>query len=417
MKTFRRKTMKTFSVLMALLFISLSLTAQKLTVGSMRLLPDDPSARLFENQREDNNGTVAGIVKVIIASDGVEFESDKILDRRKWGMGEYWVWLAQGCTKLIVRAPGYSPLEVNFSDYDLVVRPKLTYRLVITLPSGSQQSQQEVLAEVSSDNHVQTFKVKGVSFRMVQVDGGTFQMGATSEQGRSLVYNHEKPVHNVTLASYMIGETEVTQELWEAVMGTTIRQQRDKFEKVAPILGKGKNYPMYYVTWDECREFISRLNSLTGQRFRLPTEAEWEFAARGGNKSHKTRYGGGNTLSDVAWYWQNSGDKVLDGEDSDWNAAKVKDNNCRAHPVATKQKNELGLYDMSGNVCEWCQDWYEETYYSHSSPNNPTGPSKGSKRVNRGGSWFSYATLCRLSYRAAEVPGYRDFGTGFRLAL
>ena len=184
----------------------------------------------------------------------------------------------------------------------------------------------------------QTFTVGGVSFTMVKVEGGTFKMGATSEQG-SDVYDNEKPAHSVTLSSYYIGQTEVTQELWQAVMGSNY---------------KGAKRPVECVSWNDCQEFISKLNEKTGKNFRLPTEAEWEYAARGG-KSGGTKYSGSNTIGDVAWYTDNSGGTT--------------------HDVATKRANELGIYDMSGNVWEWCSDWYGD--YSSSSQSNPQGPSTG----------------------------------------
>ena len=172
--------------------------------------------------------------------------------------------------------------------------------------------------------NVKTFYANGVSFEMVEVRGGTFRMGATSEQG-SDACDWEKPVHSVTLSGYNIGKTEVTQELWQAVMGSN------------PSRFKGDNMPVECVSWDDCQEFIRKLNSLTSQNFRLPTEAEWEFACRGGNNSRGYKYSGSNYIDNVAWYDGNSGDKT--------------------HPVATKSPNELGIYDMSGNVWEWCNDW------------------------------------------------------------
>ena len=195
---------------------------------------------------------------------------------------------------------------------------------------------------------------------MVYVSGGTFTMGATSEQG-SEAYDNEKPTHSVTLSSYYICKYEVTQALWRAVMGSN------------PSFFKGDNLPVEYVSWNDCQTFINRLNSYTGRNFRLPTEAEWEFAARGGNYSRHYKYSGSNYISDVGWYDDNSGN--------------------RTHPVGTKQANELGLYDMSGNVWEWCSDWYGS--YSFYSQNDPTGPNSGSYRVNRGGGWNFYAWLCR----------------------
>ena len=229
----------------------------------------------------------------------------------------------------------------------------------------------------------ETFTVGDVSFRMIKVDGGSFTMGATSEQG-SDANDDEKPAHQVTLSSYYIGETEVTQELWQAVMGSN------------PSNFKGSQCPVECVSWEDCQEFISRLNAKTGRNFRLPTEAEWEYAARGGRKSNGYKYAGGNNIGDVAWYDGNS--------------------YSQTHIVGLKRSNELGLYDMAGNVWEWCQDWYGD--YSSSSQTNPTGASTGSYRVYRGGSWNFYAAWgCRVSLRGYLNTSYGFDGLGLRLAL
>ena len=243
----------------------------------------------------------------------------------------------------------------------------------------------------------ETFTVNGVSFTMKLVEGGTFRMGATSEQGNE-AGSDEKPVHNVTLSSYYMGETEVTQALWKAVMGTTVSQQRDKADKSWPLRGEGENYPMYYISWNECQQFVTKLNQLTGRNFRLPTEAEWEYAARGGKKSNGYKYAGGNNLDGVAWY-----------------TGTTNDNGTK--PVKTKSPNELGLYDMSGNVWEWCQDRYSSDYYGKSPSANPQGPSSGSYRVLRGGSWSRNAWGCRVSFRDLYDPISRFDDCGFRLCL
>ena len=227
-----------------------------------------------------------------------------------------------------------------------------------------------------------TTTVNGVSFTMVGVEGGTFTMGATSEQG-SDADSDEKPTHKVTLSSYSIGETEVTQELWKAVMGSN------------PSYFSDNQNPVEQISWNDCQTFITKLNQLTGKKFRLPTEAEWEFAARGGNKSKGYKYAGSNTIGNVAWYIDNSSSKT--------------------HPVKQKVANELGLYDMSGNVYEWCQDWYGS--YSSSAQTNPTGASSGSSRVSRGGSWFSSAKDCRVSNRSYSTPSISRNSVGLRLAL
>ena len=230
---------------------------------------------------------------------------------------------------------------------------------------------------------IETIVVNGVEFNMVKIDGGTFHMGATSEQG-SVEYEDEKPVHSVTLSDFYIGETEVTQELWEAVMGSN------------PSEFTGDNQrPVEYVSWDDCQEFIEKLNSLTGKQFRLPTEAEWEYAARGGKYSRGYMYSGSNNADEVAWYRDNSGSKT--------------------HSVKTKKANELGLYDMSGNVDEWCNDRYGS--YQSYSQTNPTGPSEGGHRVLRGDSWSSIDRFVRVSYRNGSTPDHRHSNRGLRLAL
>ncbi|MCQ2315010.1 MAG: SUMF1/EgtB/PvdO family nonheme iron enzyme [Bacteroidales bacterium] len=246
------------------------------------------------------------------------------------------------------------------------------------------KKQQTVAAGASGGSAAgnKTFTVNGVTFEMVAVKGGTFTMGGTSEQG-SDAYDDEKPTHSVTLGDYYIGKFEVTQELWEAIMGSN------------PSYFKGSKLPVEQVSWDDCQTFIRKLNSLTGANFRLPTEAEWEYAARGGSRSRGYKYSGSNSINDVAWYTDNSGSKT--------------------HVVGTKSPNELGIYDMSGNVWEWCQDWYGS--YSSGSQTNPQGPSSGSSRVLRGGSWLSRARLCRVSNRFNNTPagGLNIFG--FRLVL
>ena len=225
------------------------------------------------------------------------------------------------------------------------------------------------------------FTVNGVTFKMIPVEGGTFTMGATPEQQNP--YSDEEPAHQVTLSSYAIGETEVTQALWKAVMGNN------------PSYFKGDDRPVENVSWNDCQQFITKLNNLTGRKFRLPTEAEWEFAARGGNKSKGCQYSGSNNISDVAWYDGNSSGTT--------------------HPVKTKQPNELGVYDMSGNVWEWCQDW--KGSYTSNSQTNPTGPNTGSYRVNRGGGWDYSSRICRSACRGDGTLDYRSNYRGLRLCL
>jgi formylglycine-generating enzyme required for sulfatase activity len=216
----------------------------------------------------------------------------------------------------------------------------------------------------------------------ILVKGGTFTMGCTSEQ--SGCYDDERPTHSVTLSTYYMGQTEVTQAQWRAVMGTN-----------PSIFKNCDECPVENVSWKEVQDFITKLNSRSGGgRYRLPTEAEWEYAARGGSQSRGYEYAGSNNIKDVAWYDENSDSKT--------------------RPVKGKQPNELGLYDMSGNVWEWCSDWYGN--YPATAQSDPKGPDKGVGRVIRGGSWINRARYCRVSHRSFDTPGDRGSHLGFRLA-
>ncbi|MGM9869501.1 MAG: SUMF1/EgtB/PvdO family nonheme iron enzyme [Sodaliphilus sp.] len=281
--------------------------------------------------------------------------------------------------------------------------------LLVTMASMAQQKKEDVngdrqvnLSDVTSlINHIlsptpspisnQTFTVKGVTFRMIAVEGGSFSMGATSEQVAD-ANNNEYPAHPVTLSSFYIGETEVTQALWEAVMGSN------------PSYNKGADLPVEQVSWDDCQTFIAKLNQLTGQNFSLPTEAQWEFAARGGNESKGYKFSGSNSLTEVGWYSDN-----VEGDNDPYFS--------RTHPVGTKQANELGIYDMSGNVTEWCSDIFSDTYYSKSVYWNPTGPSEGDARVVRDGSFWNFEKYCRVSRRSGGTPSNSTSILGLRLCL
>ena len=231
------------------------------------------------------------------------------------------------------------------------------------------------------------FVVGSCRFKMIKIEGGTFTMGATAEQEDD-AYDWERPAHQVTLSDYYIGQTQVTQALWTAVMGWN----HSEFE--------GNNLPVEGVSWDDCQSFIEKLNRLLSKklgrkRFALPTEAQWEFAARGGNKSQGYKYAGSNNIDDVAWCDENSGEQT--------------------QPVAQKQPNELGLYDMSGNVWEWCQDWHGR--YSSNAQTNPQGPARGSNRVQRGGSFHGYADNCYVSNRSWDTQIFGFYNNGLRLCL
>ena len=236
-----------------------------------------------------------------------------------------------------------------------------------------------------------TYSVNGVSFTMIYVEGGTFTMGNTYDE------------HRVTVSDFCIGETEVTQELWQAVMRSN------------PSVFFGSNLPVEYVSWIDCQVFIRKLNDLTGKTFRLPTEAEWEYAARGGKHHNGNKYAGSNNIGKVAWYLSNSGDHYLSGDDG-WR--KREKNNCKPHPVKTREPNELGLYDMSGNVEEWCFDYYDyKNQNSNTLQINPTGPSSGTNRVSRGGSWLSGEGDCVVTKRGGTYPDDRWDNRGFRIVV
>ena len=309
------------------------------------------------------------------------FDAEVYVDGKKLGQSpRVFNGLLVGNHQVEVRKDGYTTDKKS-----VTISEGQTMSISGTLYSNTASSSNGYASNssLSSGNNVISIPVKnGITIYMIKVEAGTFMMGATSEMQNP--WDDEKPVREVILTNdYYIGKYEVTQSLWQAVMGTN------------PSYFKGDNLPVEQVSWDNCLEFISKLNSLTGRKFRLPTEAEWEYAARGGRKSRGYQYSGSFNISDVAWYNGNSGNKI--------------------HPVGMKQANELGVYDMSGNVCEWCQDWYGS--YVSSSQTNPLGANSGSFRVCRGGSWYFDTGNCRSSFRSRGNPDTRSRYLGFRLVL
>ena len=264
------------------------------------------------------------------------------------------------------------------------------------IPVGGDGEKTEVAPSKPESPKLESFTeiVNGVSFKMIAVEGGTFKMGAQSKDPNKpnfdkKAYDYESPVHDVTLDSFYMAEFVVTEDLWEAVMN----EYKSK-GFLGRLFGNAprEGYPKTMISWNDCQEFIKKLNQLTGKNFRLPTEAEWEYIARGGNKSRGYRYSGSNSLKDVAWCFVNA-----------WTSKAV----------GTKMPNELGIYDMSGNVWEWCSDWYGD--YTSSAHANPTGPTSGSDRVHRGGSWFNHAQCCRVASRYGNTPDNRFSDLGLRL--
>jgi formylglycine-generating enzyme required for sulfatase activity len=257
---------------------------------------------------------------------------------------------------------------------------------VLRLQKGNEKLEKHI--EVKQDgetsfslllNSYLTETIADITKDMILIDGGTFQMGSNDGGGI------EKPVHSVTLNSFYMGKYEVTQALWEVIMGNN------------PCYYKGDNLPVESVSWDDVQTFLRKLNAKTGKVYRLPTEAEWEYAARGGSKSQGFKYAGSNNLDDVAWCGENS--------------------NNTTHAVGSKQPNELGLYDMSGNVWEWCNDFFDSDYYANSPQANPKGPATGSERVNRGGGWYADPQYCRVADRSVSPSSRHEDFLGFRIVL
>ena len=447
-----------------LLFAAISsIFAQKLTVESFNLASSDLTAQT--QPRKDLNDRNCALIKVGLGLQGVQFEGS-IVGNVENKTGEYWVYMPQGNRMLKVKHANYAPVMVTFADYDVEkVESNRTYELVVTA-SGKVQTQQMqnlnirysptnatvlvdnkpikssngmavaslpigqhsflifcdgyeseegmVKLKATAPSNLQVTLSKGMSYsdnigqmastttipvnlqntmvipvkdgqtiEMVKVKGGSFTMGtsAGTEEGS----DWEKPQHKVTITrNYLIGKYEVTQALWQAVMGEN------------PSRFKGEELPVENVSWNDCKEFIYRLNAITGKNFRLPTEAEWEYAARGGNESQHYKYSGSDKLPDVAWYGDNS--------------------NERTHPVGTKRPNELGIYDMTGNVVEWCED--DSRTYQYDSQVNPIGPLNTSFRVFRGGAWtYRDGYGCSNSSRAHRAKDNRSEDFGLRLAM
>ena len=372
--------MRKILLVFTLLVIASSAFPQRLKVETFKILKNDLSA--MTQPRKDLNDRNCALVKVGLGLQDAQFEGS-VIGNIENKTGEYWVYMPQGNRQLKVKHPNYAPVMVTFADYGVdKLESNQTYELIVTAFNQYANAPKETPLLPASQTV--SIPVKdNISIEMVRIEAGTFTMGATPEMKEPLDW--EKPAHQVTLSNdYYIGKYEVTQALWQAVMGYN------------PSNFKGDDLPVENVSWNVCQLFISKLNSMTGRMFRLPTEAEWEYAARGGNKSNGCQYSGSNNISDIAW---------CEGYSKE----------SQTHPVGSKMPNELGIYDMNGNVYEWCQDWYY--IYSSSPQTNPKGTSKAAGRVCRGGSWCDSAWSCRLSSRNIDSPEYYDNEHGLRLVL
>ena len=414
--------------LLFLLATPLVLQAQELKVKEFKADPSDNAAIKF--QKKDNNGDPCALIMVGLTLANVQFEGS-IMEVEQKDNGEYWVYLTQGANWLEIKSKQYLPLRYEFDD----VTGNVTYKMLIEKPlvandgptgvvkitsnvsnadvyvDGEKMSsitpfaykgtEGEHIVELKAagynderttitvklnqklQHHVAmrsegSFSVNSISYEMIQVPSGSFFMGSTSKNNKQTTFNYEQPVHEVTLRSYSIGKTEVPQALWEEIMGSN------------PSMNKGKNLPVENVTWNDCQEFISKLNERCGTHFRLPTEAEWEYAARGRGQRNADEFAGGSQLGKVA----HCGICTIE--------------------VGMKQANELGIQDMSGNVAEWCADWLSK--YTPAKAINPTGPKMGVRRIVRGGSYQDEEWFMRNTARGHQKPGEPSPTIGLRLA-
>ena len=366
--------------------------AQKLQVESFMLVENDLSAQT--QSRKDLNDKNCALVKVQFVGTISEAEGNVVMPLVKRG-NETWVYMPQNSRHLKVFSKNYLPVMVTFADFGIEkLGCNRTY--VLVLNRNDKFSTQEIAnfvkqaSPISSNNSTYTsgstitIPVKdGINIEMVKVEAGTFMMGATLEQENP--WDDEKPVHKVSLTKdYYIGKYEVTQALWQAIMEEN------------PSNFKGETLPVNCVSWLDCKKIIEKLNLLVGKNFRLPKEAEWEYAARGGKYSQGYRYSGSDILTEVAWCKENS--------------------NSTTHPVGTKKANEINLYDMSGNVIEWCQD--DQRTYQNMLETNPCGPLDNTfSHSARGGSWYYAERYCRLSCRYKIISGRVSSSMGLRLVL
>ena len=383
---------KLYLILLSVFALLNTAMAQELKVKSFVLAPTDITAQT--EGRKDLNGDVCALVKIFVVGDVADVEGNVVKPLVKKN-SQTWAFMTQGSKQMQVIAQNALPLMVTFADYGIEkLESNRTYILTLnqvggaaaSIPSCSNSESTKSSLNSISASQVQTPSVSlpsgrvitipvkdGVSIEMIRVKSGSFDMGN--------VFN--EPIHRVTLTNdYYLGKYEVTQALWKTVMGNN------------PSFFKEDNNPVEQVSWDDCQIFIEKLNALTGFHFRLPTEAEWEYAESGGRKSRGYRYSGSNTLGDVAWHNGNSGSKT--------------------HTVGTKQPNELGIYDMTGNVAEWCQDVYGP--YASGSLKNPMGAKEGKNRVVRDGDYSHDFKILREP-RLDLSPEARSRMLGFRLAL
>lgn len=362
------------------------LTLREITTESMRL-----DANNGKGLRRDAVGNKCALLKVELPVSGAIFEGTIMGDVEYHGV-TYMVYVPEGTRQIRIMLDGYLTLPVDLTSESSPsgVKGGQVYYIVVDGYEDAPriQTQQRQMANntelayilddgnMFSNGKVITYDVHGVKFNMVCVEGGGFMMGADSNDSEAK--GDEKPRHLMSVENFQVGQTEVTQGLWKAVMGSN-----------PSYFQKGDDYPVEQVSWEDCQTFISKLNAATGKKFRLPTEVEWEYAARGGNNSRNFKYSGSNNNDEVAWH-ENNSEKT-------------------SHPVGRKKANELGLYDMSGNVWEWCQNCFE-SYPNHELITDLF-------RQGRGGCWNAESKYCRVTCRGNLFPSESGYALGFRIAL
>lgn len=430
------------------LFLSGSICGMAQTMSVIEFRPDesDLTANTAGTIVYDQNGDKCGLIKIETTEFGFSFDAGSLgVVKSEQHTGEVWVYVPEGVKRLSISHPKLEKIR----DYDLGMSIKRARTYIMKLhvlkpasdvggmgtidiktnPQGAEAFIDEIsvgktplsFAKLIPGKHKVAIKkegyydyettvnvseekvaiidenlakscdihrtrdriditTKGVTFSLIKVEGGSFQMGGTPEQGKAKT--DEYPLHKVTLSDYYIGETEVTNELWTAIMGRN-----------PSIYFSNPKQPVNNVTWYDCQKFVNRLSSLTGIRFTLPTEAQWEYAARGGNRSRGFKYAGSNKLKNVGWFKSNSKGRVKD--------------------VKLLEPNELGIYDMSGNVYEWCSDWYG--LYKNGDETDPNGTATGNKKVNRGASAGEKDSFLRVSCRFSYNPNAKFQGLGLRI--
>lgn len=417
--------MKRLLITLSTIAVSAVLFGQELSVKEFKADPADISAVRYEVK--DLNGNICALVRIGLVLQDVTFEGSVV--KSEFKDGEWWVYMVDKSWWLNIKTKKYLPLRYEFPE---PVQKKSTYIMQVEVPqiaydgpTGTMRFECNVreasvyvdgekissilpceweggegshLVEVRAPGYNTekmtfnialkrkgtlnirlktegSFSLDGISYEMAEIPGGTFQMGSSAVNGRESTMSYEQPVHQVSLKAYKIGRTEVSQALWKAVMGSN------------PSLHQGDDLPVENVSWYDVQEFIEKLNALCGEHFRLPTEAEWEFAARLGGSADEPSGGA---------------------------ASRVAVSGAATSPLAGKSPNASGIYDMSGNVAEWCSDWLSR--YKPDAVVNPSGPEKGIQKIVRGGSYSDDPWMLRCAVRGHMKPSESNGSTGFRLA-